>query len=167
TEERARSKTGGLFGPPGGAAAQRLRGLPFVLGFFKLKKRPPPPPPPPRHSASKTRVNALKAGRAATAAYGPTSLVNTWLLHRSGKQAEFWPQRLFSFELRRREDATAEQALLGFAPGFSLRRRPNFLVVVHRVVPAKLATCKSDGFILSGKRSHWLAARAHDPSCPC
>jgi hypothetical protein len=47
--------------------------------------------------------------------------------------------------------ATAEQALLGFAPGFSLRRRPNFLVlVVHRVVPAKLATRKSDGFILSG-----------------
>jgi len=24
-------------------------------------------------------------------------------------------------------------------------------------VPAKLATRKSDGFILSGKRSHWLA----------
>ena len=48
-----------------------------------------------------------------------------------------------------------------------LRGRPNFpVLVVHRVVPAKLATRKSDGFILSGKRSHWLAARAHDPSCP-
>ena len=39
-------------------------------------------------------------------------------------------------------------------------------LVIVRVVPAKLATRKSDGFILSGKRSHWLAARAHDPSCP-
>jgi hypothetical protein len=29
-------------------------------------------------------------------------------------------------------------------------------------VPAKLATRKSDGFVLSGKRSHRLAARAHD-----
>jgi hypothetical protein len=48
-----------------------------------------------------------------------------------------------------------------------LRGRPNFpVLVVHRVVPAKLATRKSDGFILSGKRSHWLAARAHDPACP-
>ena len=50
--------------------------------------------------------------------------------------------------------------------GFSLRGGPNFLVlVVHRVVPAKLATGKSDGFVLIGKRSHRLAARAHDPSC--
>ena len=49
---------------------------------------------------------------------------------------------------------------------FSLRGGPNFLVlVVHRVVPAKLATRKSDGFVLIGKRSHRLAARAHDPSC--
>jgi ABC-type uncharacterized transport system substrate-binding protein len=52
------------------------------------------------------------------------------------------------------------------ATSFSLRVGPNFLVpVVHRVVPAKLATRKSDGFVLIGKRSHRLAARAHDPSC--
>jgi hypothetical protein len=40
------------------------------------------------------------------------------------------------------------------APSFSLRGGPNFFVLmVHRVVPAKLATRKSDGFVLSGKRS--------------
>jgi hypothetical protein len=49
---------------------------------------------------------------------------------------------------------------------FSLRGGPNFLVlVVHRIVPAELATRKSDGFVLIGKRSHRLAARPHDPSC--
>jgi hypothetical protein len=52
------------------------------------------------------------------------------------------------------------------APGFSLRGGPNFpVLVVHRVVPAKLATGKSDSFVLSGKRSHGLAARAHDAPC--
>jgi hypothetical protein len=46
---------------------------------------------------------------------------------------------------------------------FSLRGGPNFLVpVVHRVVPAKLATRKSDGFVLSCKRTHRLAARTHE-----
>ena len=40
------------------------------------------------------------------------------------------------------------------------------MLVVHRVLPAKLATRKSDSFILSGKSSHWFAARSHDPSCP-
>jgi hypothetical protein len=51
--------------------------------------------------------------------------------------------------------------------GVSLRGGPNFpVLVVHRVVPAKLATRKSDGFILRGKRSYWLAARAHEPACP-
>jgi hypothetical protein len=34
--------------------------------------------------------------------------------------------------------------------------------VVHRVVVAKLATRKSDGFVLSGKRTHRLAARTHE-----
>src|SRR6476661_7575857 len=52
------------------------------------------------------------------------------------------------------------------APGLSLGRRPNFSVlVVYRVVPAKLATRKSDGFVLIGKRSHRLAARAHNAFC--
>ena len=46
------------------------------------------------------------------------------------------------------------------APRFPLWGGPNFVVLaVHRVVPAKLTTCKSDGFVLSGKRSHRLAAR--------
>jgi hypothetical protein len=51
--------------------------------------------------------------------------------------------------------------------GFSLRDGPNFLVVmVHRVVPAKLATGKFDCFVLAGKRSHGLlATRAHDAPC--
>jgi hypothetical protein len=62
--------------------------------------------------------------------------------------------------------ATAEQALLGFAPGFSLRRRPNFLVlVVHRVVPAKLATRKSDGFaFVENARTGSLRARMTRPA---
>jgi hypothetical protein len=52
------------------------------------------------------------------------------------------------------------------APGLSLGCRPNFSVlVVYRVVPAKLATRKSDGFVLIGKRSHRLAARAHNAFC--
>ena len=60
---------------------------------------------------------------------------------------------------------TDPQGVIGTA-SFSLRGGPNFLVlVVHRVVPAKLATRKSDGFVLIGKRSHRLAARAHNPSC--
>jgi hypothetical protein len=45
------------------------------------------------------------------------------------------------------------------APGLSLG------CVVYRVVPAKLATRKSDGFVLIGKRSHRLAARAHNAPC--
>jgi hypothetical protein len=47
-----------------------------------------------------------------------------------------------------------------------LRDGPNFLVVVvHRVVSAKLATRKSDGFVLSGKRSHGsLRARITRPA---
>jgi hypothetical protein len=49
-----------------------------------------------------------------------------------------------------------------------MRDGPNFpVLVVHRVVPAKLATRKSDGFVLSGKRSHRLAARAHDAPSSC
>src|SRR5262249_46667138 len=63
---------------------------------------------------------------------------------------------------------TSSQIRIALASrGFlSLRGGPNFLVlVVHRVVPAKLAIRKSDGFVLIGKRSHRLAARAHDPSC--
>src|SRR6266566_8701809 len=45
----------------------------------------------------------------------------------------------------------------------SLRRRPNFSVlVIHRVVLAKLTTRKSDGFVLSCKRTHRLAARTHE-----
>src|SRR5262245_20777187 len=48
---------------------------------------------------------------------------------------------------------------------FSLGGGPNFLVlVVHCVVPPKLATRKSDGFVFIGERSHRLAARAHNPS---
>jgi hypothetical protein len=37
--------------------------------------------------------------------------------------------------------------------------------MVHGIVPAKLRTCKSDGFVLSGKRSHRAAAHAHDAPC--
>jgi hypothetical protein len=49
---------------------------------------------------------------------------------------------------------------------FSLRAGPDLLVlVIHRVGAAKLAACKSDGFVLSGKRSHWSAARAHNAAC--
>jgi hypothetical protein len=47
--------------------------------------------------------------------------------------------------------------------GRSLGRRPNFSVlVIHRVVLAKLTTRKSDGFVLSCKRTHRLAARTHE-----
>jgi hypothetical protein len=47
-----------------------------------------------------------------------------------------------------------------------LRGGPNFpVLVIHGVVPAKLATRKSDGFVLSGKRSHGPAARAHNAPC--
>jgi hypothetical protein len=49
---------------------------------------------------------------------------------------------------------------------FSLWDGPNFLVVmVHCVVPAKLATGKFDCFVLGGKRSHGPAARAHNAPC--
>ena len=52
---------------------------------------------------------------------------------------------------------------LSCAPGLSLGRRPNFSVlVIHRVVLAKLTTRKSDGFVLSCKRTHRLAARTHE-----
>jgi hypothetical protein len=45
----------------------------------------------------------------------------------------------------------------------SSRDGPNFpVLVVHGVVAAKLAPRKSHGFVLSEKRSHRLAARAHD-----
>jgi hypothetical protein len=63
---------------------------------------------------------------------------------------------------------TASSFSLRGGPNAGIHRRgfslwPNFFVLmVHRVVPAKLATRKSDGFVLSGKRSHGLAARAHD-----
>jgi hypothetical protein len=36
------------------------------------------------------------------------------------------------------------------------------VLMVHCVVPAKLAICKSDRFVLIGKRSHRTAAHAHD-----
>src|SRR5262249_53967442 len=50
-----------------------------------------------------------------------------------------------------------------------MRDGPNFpVLVVHRVVPAKLATRKFDGFVLSGKRSHRLAAaRPHGAPSSC
>jgi hypothetical protein len=58
--------------------------------------------------------------------------------------------------------ATQDLAL-SCAPGLSLGRRPNFSVlVIHRVVLAKLTTRKSDGFVLSCKRTHRLAARTHE-----
>jgi hypothetical protein len=63
---------------------------------------------------------------------------------------------------------TSSQIRIAFGVAWllSLRGGPNFLVlVVNRVVPAKLAIRKSDGFVIIGKRSHRLGARAHDPSC--
>src|SRR5919108_2306218 len=50
---------------------------------------------------------------------------------------------------------------------FSLSNRPDFLLlVIYRVLPAKLATRKSDGLVLSGERSHRPAPRAHNATCP-
>jgi hypothetical protein len=44
-----------------------------------------------------------------------------------------------------------------------LRSGPNFpVLMVHRIVPATLATCKSDGFVLCGERSYRPAAHAHN-----
>src|SRR5215831_19030291 len=61
-----------------------------------------------------------------------------------------------------RTHATQDLAL-SCAPGLSLGRRPNFSVlVIHCVVLAKLTTSKSDGFVLSCKRTHRLAARTHE-----
>ena len=89
------------------------------------------------------------------------------------KSNHFDGERFFDREVEYAMDtATRQRPLLNTtsavsgAPGLSLGCRPNFSVlVVYRVVPAKLATRKSDGFALSGKCSHRLAARAHNAPC--
>ncbi|SRR6266516_2850431 len=111
-----------------------------------------------------TLSNALTEGRK-----GPPSL------QPSDERPRLGMMRMMAFStVRGRFDFRAENISGNGKEGrlprrtanFSLWGGPNFLVlVVHRVVPAKLATRKSDGFVLIGKRSHRLAARAHNPSC--